>query len=80
MTPFLIHYIIRNNLKMDLLNGEPVCVLSGNEFLPKEGVTFAQQVVSFFASQGGAANSPFGVVTLDKKSVQNSKQNGNSRI
>ena len=65
---------------MDLLNGEPVCVLPGNEFLPKEGVTFAQQVVSFSASQGGAANSPLGVVTLDKKSVQNSKQNGNSRI
>ena len=65
---------------MDLLYGEPVCVLTGDEFLPREGFTFAQQVVSFFESQGGTANSPFGLVTLDKKGVQNSKQHGNSRI
>lgn len=30
--------------------------------------------------QGGIANSPFGVVVLDKKGVQNSKQHGISRI
>lgn len=65
---------------MDLLNGNPVCLLSGNEFLPKEGITFANQVGNFFASQGSVANSPFGLVILDKKGVQNSKQHGIGRI
>lgn len=65
---------------MDLLNDSPVCVLKGDEFLPKEGMTFAQQVTTYFVAQGGFANSPFGVVVLDKKGVQNSKQHGISRI
>lgn len=65
---------------MNLLNGEPVCVLNGNEFLPIEGKTFADQVSEFFASQGGLANSPFGTVVLDRKGVQNSKQHGVGRI
>lgn len=65
---------------MNLLNDEPVCFLSGNEFLPKEGWTFAQQVTEFFLSQGGKANSPWGEVVLDKKGIQNSKQHGNNRI
>ena len=65
---------------MNLLSGEPVCVLNGNEFLPIEGKTFADQVSEFFASQGGLANSPFGTVVLDRKGVQNSKQHGVGRI
>jgi hypothetical protein len=65
---------------MDLLNGKPVCFLSGNEFLPKKGITFANQVENFFVLQGSMANSPFGVVDLDNKGVQNSKQHGIGRI
>ena len=43
----------------------PVSVLTGNEFLPKPGITFAQQVLNFFLSQGGLAQSPWGEVLLD---------------
>ena len=64
---------------MDLLTSEPVAFLRGDEFLPKEGITFAQQVNDYFISQGGKASSLFGVVLLDKKGVQNSKQHGMSR-
>lgn len=67
-------------MEMDLLNDSPVCILKGDEFLPKEGMSFANQVSAFFESQGGTANSPFGTVVLDKKGVQNSKQHGNSRV
>ena len=65
---------------MDLLFGEPVTKLSGNEFLQKNGYTFAQQVEEYFKQQGGMANSPFGKVILDKKGIQSSKQHGMSRI
>lgn len=65
---------------MDLLFGEPVTKLSGNEFLQKNGYTFAQQVEEYFKQQGGMANSPFGEVILDKKGIQSSKQHGMSRI
>ena len=65
---------------MDLLKSNVVCVLTGDEFLPKSGMTFVEQVTAFFKSQGGTANSPFGTVLLDKKGVKNSKQHGNSRI
>lgn len=65
---------------MDLLNGAPIVELSGDEFLPKEGITFAQQVNEYFISQGGKANSTFGEVLLDIKGIQNSKQHGMSRI
>ena len=64
---------------MDLLNGEPIIELSGDEFLPKEGITFAQQVNEFFILQGGQANSSFGKVILDIKGIQSSKQHGMSR-
>ncbi len=40
----------------------PVCILSGDEFLPKPGMTFAQQILEFFQSQGGLAHSPWGEV------------------
>ena len=48
----------------------PVAFLTGTEFLPVEGLTFAQQVLNFFVSQGGVAQSPFGPVLLDKKGIQ----------
>jgi len=65
---------------MDLLNDNPICILKGDEFLPKKGMTFVQQVSSYFKTQGGMANSPLGTVVLDKKGVYNSKQHGISRI
>lgn len=58
----------------------PVCTLSGNEFLPKEGVTFAQQILSYFVSQGGVALSPWGEVLLDMKGIQSDKSHGVGRI
>lgn len=58
----------------------PVCILSGNEFLPKEGITFAEQVLNFFLSQGGVAHSPWGDVLLDMKGIQSDKSHGIGRI
>lgn len=52
-------------LQLDLNN--PVIELTGDEFLPKPGVTFAQQILDYFLSQGGVAQSPWGEVLLDKK-------------
>ena len=57
-----------------------VCVLSGKEFLPKPGITFAQQVLNFFLSQGGLAQSPWGEVLLDMKGIQSDKSHGIGRI
>ena len=59
---------------------EPVTVLTGEEFLPKEGFTFAQQVYEFFVSQGGVAMSPWGEVLLDMKGIQSDKSHGLGRI
>ena len=64
---------------MDLLSGESVIELSGNEFLPVEGKSFIQQVLEHFASQGGQANSPFGIVILDKKGIKNDMAHGIGR-
>ena len=58
----------------------PVIELTGNEFLPKPGITFAQQVLEFFISQGGIAYSPWGEVLLDMKGIQNDKSHGIGRI
>lgn len=58
----------------------PVSVLTGEEFLPKPGITFAQQVLNFFLSQGGIAYSPWGEVLLDLKGIQNDKSHGIGRI
>ena len=63
---------------MDL--NKPVTVLTGDEFLPKEGVTFAQQILDYFVSQGGVAMSPWGEVLLDKKGIQSDKSHGVGRI
>lgn len=63
-----------------LLHGRPVCILTGNEFLPIEGVTFAEQILQFFESQGGKASSPWGDVLLDMKGIQSDKSHGIGRI
>ena len=59
---------------------QPVTILTGEEFLPKEGFTFAQQVLDFFVSQGGIAMSPWGEVLLDMKGIQSDKSHGLGRI
>ena len=59
---------------------KPVCLLTGNEFLPKEGITFADQVLDYFRSLGGKADSPWGEVLLDKKGIQSDKSHGIGRI
>ena len=64
----------------DLLSLSPVTVLSGEEFLPIKGITFAQQVSNFFVSQGGVAHSPWGDVLLDLKGIQSDKAHGIGRI
>ena len=64
--------------KLDLNN--PILTLSGKEFLPKPGITFAQQVLNFFLSQGGLAQSPWGEVLLDMKGIQPDKAHGIGRI
>lgn len=58
----------------------PVCILTGNEFLPVDGLTFAQQVLNFFNAQGGIALSPWGEVLLDMKGIQSDKSHGVGRI
>ena len=58
----------------------PVCSLTGSEFLPKEGITFAQQILDYFISLGGVAHSPWGDVLLDMKGIQNDKSHGIGRI
>ncbi len=64
--------------KFDFNN--PVSRLTGNEFLPKPGLTFAQQILEYFQSFGGKANSPWGEVLLDMKGIQNDKSHGIGRI
>jgi hypothetical protein len=59
---------------------DPVSILTGNEFLPKEGTTFAKQVLEFFESQGGMAQSIWGPVLLDMKGIQSDKSHGIGRI
>ena len=34
-----------------LKSKDPVCILTGNEFLPKEEISFAEQVLNYFISQ-----------------------------
>ena len=74
-------YLATNMTDMKRWNlDEPVTVLTGEEFLPKEGFTFAQQVYEFFVSQGGVAMSPWGEVLLDMKGIQSDKSHGLGRI
>lgn len=58
----------------------PVTRLTGNEFLPKPGLTFSQQILEYFQSFGGKAHSPWGEVLLDKKGIQSDKSHGIGRI
>ena len=61
---------------LDLDN--PVIKLTGDEFLPRPGVTFAQQILACFISQGGVAHSPWGEVLLDMKGIQSDKSHDRS--
>jgi len=65
-------------LDINLLCSEPVCNMTGHEFEPVEGKTFIEQVADYFAGQGGSAQSPFGVVELDRKGIKNSFYHGMS--
>ena len=58
----------------------PVCILTGEEFLPKPGINFAQQILDYFQSLGGIAHSPWGDVLLDMKGIQSDKSHGIGRI
>ncbi len=65
---------------MRTLQTDPIVNLTGNEFLPVAGMTFAEQVLLFFQKQGGIAYSPWGEVLLDKKGIQSDKSHGVGRI
>ena len=58
----------------------PVARLSGNEFLPKPGLTFVQHILEYFQSFDCKAQSPWGEVLLDKKGIQSDKSHGIGRI
>lgn len=70
----------KRTMKTTNINNEPVIVLSGQEFLPKDGVSFANQVLEFFNLQGNIAHSPLGDVLLDMKGIQSDKAHGIGRI
>jgi hypothetical protein len=64
-----------------LLNGQPVAILTGNEFARKEGVTLTQQVSEYYNSIGNKAISPvYGEIILDKKGVDDDFAHGVGRI
>jgi hypothetical protein len=67
--------------KKFLLSGNPVAVLSGNEFAKKEGMTLTQQVTAYYNSIGNKAASPvYGEVILDKKGVDDDFAHGIGRM
>jgi hypothetical protein len=67
--------------KAFLLEGNPVVILTGNEFSKKEGVTLTQQVSEYYKSIGGRAISPvYGEVILDKKGIDDDFAHGVGRI
>lgn len=70
----------KRNAMMTFDFNKPVCRLTGNEFLPKKGITFAQQILDFFQFLGGIAHSPWGPVLLDMKGIQSDKAHGIGRI
>ena len=59
---------------------QPVSILTGDEFKPKEGNTFARQVLDCFISIGRIAHSAFGDIILDMKGIQSDKSHGVGRI
>ncbi|MDR2409724.1 MAG: hypothetical protein LBE13_16660, partial [Bacteroidales bacterium] len=63
-----------------LLNGEPVAVLTGDEFSKKEGITLTQQVIAYYHLTGNKAISPvYGEVILDKQAVEDDVAHGVGR-
>ena len=65
---------------MKTLSTNPIVSLTGDEFLPVAGMSFAEQVLLFFQQQGGVAASPWGDVLLDMKGIQSDKSHGIGRI
>lgn len=65
---------------MRSLSSVPIVSLTGNEFLPVSGLTFAEQILFFFQKHGGVAISPWGDVLLDMKGIQSDKSHGIGRI
>ena len=64
-----------------LLKSEPVVILTGNEFSKKEGVTLTQQVSEYYDSIGKVAVSrDYGMIILDKQSVEDDFAHGVSRM
>jgi len=64
-----------------LLKGDPVVILTGNEFSKKEGFTLTQQVTEYYNSIGKIAISPdYGEIMLDKQSVEDDFAHGIGRI
>ncbi|MDR1056451.1 MAG: hypothetical protein LBL90_11690 [Prevotellaceae bacterium] len=64
-----------------LLNGEPVAILTGDEFQKKEGLTLTQQVIAYYASIGNKVISPaYGDIILDKKGIDDDFAHGIGRI
>ena len=65
---------------MKALLTNPIVSLTGDEFLPVAGMSFAEQVFLYFQQQGGVAASPWGDVLLDMKGIQSDKSHGIGRI
>ena len=65
---------------MKALSTNPIVFLTGDEFLPVAGMSFAEQVFLYFQQQGGVAASPWGDVLLDMKGIQSDKSHGIGRI
>ena len=65
---------------MKALSANPIVFLTGDEFLPVAGMSFAEQVFLYFQQQGGVAASPWGDVLLDMKGIQSDKSHGIGRI
>ncbi|MDR1879853.1 MAG: hypothetical protein LBQ78_02860 [Tannerellaceae bacterium] len=65
----------------EFLLGQPVVILTGNEFARKEGATLTQQVSEYYNSIGNKAISPvYGDIILDKKGVDDDFAHGVGRI
>lgn len=75
-----IESVEERRVSMDLLNDDPVCVLTGDEFLPIEGKGFKTQVDDYFQKIGREVATPFGIVTLDMKGIKNDIHHGVGRL
>ena len=69
------------NIKNFLLRGNPVVILTGNEFAKKEGYTLTRQVTEYYNSIGNIVISPdYGEVLLDEKGIDDDFAHGVGRI